>query len=81
LQHQRDVADRHRQRAAGPAFADHRDEDRRAQSRHFVQVAADRLGLAALLGADARIRARRVDEREQGSSNFSASFMSRSALR
>ncbi len=65
LQHQHHVADRDRERAAGAAFADHRDDDRHAQSGHLVQVAADRLRLAALLGADSRVRAGRVDEREQ----------------
>ena len=65
LQHQRDVADGDRQRAAGTAFADDRDDDRRAQAGHFVEVAADRFRLAALLGADARIRAGRIDEGEQ----------------
>ena len=65
LQHQRDVADRDRERAARPAFADDGDDDRRAQAGHLVEVAADRLRLPALLGADAGIRAGRVDEREQ----------------
>src|SRR6266511_1236179 len=65
LQHQRDVADRDRERAAGAALADHRDDDRHAKARHLEQIAADRLRLAAFLGADARVRARRVDEREQ----------------
>ena len=36
-----------------------------AQAGHLVQVAADGLGLAALLGADAGIGAGRVDEREE----------------
>ena len=35
-----------------------------AQARHLEQIAADRLGLAALLGVDAGIGARRVDEGE-----------------
>src|SRR4029078_11527684 len=64
-EHQRRVADRDRQRAAGPAFADDRHDDRRAQAGHFVQVATDGLRLAALLGADAGKRARCIDEREQ----------------
>ena len=65
LQHQRDVADGDRERAARAAFADDGDDDRHAQPRHLVEVAADRLGLAALLGADAGIGAGRVDEREE----------------
>ena len=36
-----------------------------SQLRHLVEVAADRLGLAALLGADAGIGAGRVDEGEE----------------
>ena len=34
--------------------------------RHRLDGAGDRLGLAALLGADPRIRARRVDQRDHG---------------
>ena len=56
LQHQRDVADGDRERAARAALADDGDDDRHAQARHLVEVAADRLRLAALLGADARDR-------------------------
>ncbi len=64
LQHQHAVADRDRERAARAAFADDRRDDRHLQFGHHVQVAADRFRLAALFRADARIRARRVDERE-----------------
>jgi hypothetical protein len=66
LQHQRRVADGNRQRASGAAFADNRAHDRHAQIGHRIQVAADRFGLAALLGAYARVCARRIDEREHG---------------
>jgi hypothetical protein len=45
-------------------------DDRRAQAGHLVEIAADRLRLAALFGADARIRARRVDEREERQPEF-----------
>ena len=64
LQHQHLVADADRQRAARAALADDGDDDRHLELRHLEDVAADRLGLAALLGADAGIGARRVDERE-----------------
>jgi len=57
-------------RAAGAAFADDRHDDRYAQAGHLVQVAPDGLGLAAFLGADAGIRTRRIDEREQGQAEF-----------
>ena len=44
------------------AFADHDADDRRGQPRHLEHRVGDHLGLAALLGADARIGARRVDQ-------------------
>src|SRR5579862_420356 len=59
LQHQRGVADGNVQRAAGTSLTDHRDDDRRAQASHFVEIAANGLRLAALLGADTGERARR----------------------
>src|SRR6185436_21175030 len=52
------------ERAARAALADHGDDDRHAQARHFEQVSADGLGLAALLGVDAGISAGGVDEGE-----------------
>jgi hypothetical protein len=48
------VADGDGQRAARAALADDRGDDRHAQRRHLEQVAPDGLGLAALLGTDAR---------------------------
>src|SRR3546814_1207566 len=47
------------------SFADHGADDRDLQLRHLQQVARDRFGLAAFLGADARVRAGGVDERQQ----------------
>src|SRR5205814_8097965 len=52
------------ERAARAAFADDRGDERRTQARHLEQVAPDRLRLAALLGVDAGIGARRIDEGE-----------------
>ena len=49
-------------RAARSPFPDHHANDRRCQPRHLQQVRRDELGLAALLGADARKGARRVDQ-------------------
>src|SRR5437763_15614822 len=65
LQHQRDVADGDRERAAWTAFANDGDDDRNPQTGHFVQIASDCFRLPSLLGVDSRVRARRVDEREQ----------------
>ena len=48
-----------------PSPITHADDRECRSTRHLEQVARDRLGLAALLGADARIRARRVDERDE----------------
>src|SRR5262245_10723665 len=59
-----EVPYRDSERAAGAAFADDGAQDRHAQLGHGIEVAADRFRLAALLGPDARIRARRVHERE-----------------
>src|SRR5690606_27759468 len=65
FEHHRAVADADRQRAAGAALADHGAHDRDAQFGHLQQVARDRLGLAALLRADARVRPGGVDEGQQ----------------
>ena len=63
LHHQRDVADRNRQRAARSAFADDRHHDRHAQFRHRVKIAPDGFRLPAFFRADAGISPRRIDER------------------
>ena len=50
------------ERAAAAALAADDDDDRHVEQRHLAQVQRDRFGHAALLGLDARIRRRRVDE-------------------
>ena len=64
LQHVHAVGDAERQRAARAALADDRRDDRHLEPAHLEQVARDRLALPALLGAEPRPRARRVDERD-----------------
>ena len=64
LQHQDPVGDAERERAARAALADDHGDDGRRQRRHLEDVARHRLGLAALLGAEAGVGARRVDERD-----------------
>ena len=58
------VRDAERQRAARAAFADHACDDRHRRARHQFQVMRDRLDLPALFGADARLCALRVDQRD-----------------
>lgn len=55
LQHQHLIADRDRQRATGAAFTDDGADDGHARLGHQIRTVADRLGLATLFGADARI--------------------------
>ncbi|CUJ22821.1 Uncharacterised protein [Achromobacter sp. 2789STDY5608633] len=70
LQHQHRVAHGDRQRAARTAFTDDGDDHGHLQLGHGVQVVADGFGLAALLGADAGIGARGVDEGEHGNAEL-----------
>ena len=56
------IGDAERERATRAALADHDRDHRALEARHHLQRLRDRLGLAALLGAEAGIRARRVDE-------------------
>ena len=70
LQHLHDVTDTDGQRSAGAAFADHRNDNRRFQRRHFIEIAADGLGLATLFGSDARVGTGRVDEGEDRNGEF-----------
>jgi len=62
--HQDAVADGDAQRAAAAAFPVDDDDDRRVERGHLAQVERDGLGDATLLGLDARVGGRRVDERE-----------------
>ena len=64
LEHPQPVADADAQRAAGAPLADHHADDRGADLAHLHQVLGDDRRLAALLGRDARIGARGVDERD-----------------
>ncbi len=66
LHHQHAVADADRQGATAAAFADDGRDDGNRQPGHDLEVHGDGFSLAALFGADARVRARRVDERENG---------------
>ncbi len=74
LQHHDLVRDADGQCAAGAALADHRGDDGHFQLRHLEDVAADGLGLAALLGVDAGVGARRVHEGEHGQPEFLGRF-------
>ena len=62
LEHEQPVADADGERAAGAALADDDADDGHVEAGHHLEADRDRLGLAALLGVDARVRARRVDE-------------------
>ena len=55
---------------AGTALADHHRDDRRPQHHHFAQVDRDGLGDMPFFRADARIRARRVDQRHHRQPEF-----------
>ena len=76
------MRDAERERAARAALADHGADDRHRQARHDLEVLRDRLGLAALLGVDARVGALRVDEADDRTARLrAASSIRRSALR
>ena len=70
LQHVHPVPDRDGQGPPAAPFARHRDDDRRAQARHLAQVPGDGLGLAALLGVEAGVGARRVHQGEDGTAEL-----------
>ena len=55
------VAGPQAERAAAAPLADHRADHRDAELAHLLDVARDRLRLAALLGADPGVGARRVE--------------------
>ena len=62
LQHIHFITHADCQRAAGTTFTDNGADNRDAQTRHFAQVTGNRLRLAALFRAHARIRTRSVDK-------------------
>src|SRR5262249_33234953 len=62
LEHAHAVADADAQRPAGAPLADHDAHDGRLQPRHLHEVVGDQLRLPALLRADARVGAPRVDQ-------------------
>src|SRR5579862_5731867 len=64
LLHQHDVRHAERERTARAALANHARDDWHGEPRHQLEVVRDRLGLPALLGADARLGALRVDKRD-----------------
>jgi hypothetical protein len=65
LQREHYVADAERERAARATLAKDDDHDRRLQPRHQEDRLRDRLGLPALLALGTRVRAGRVDERDE----------------
>ena len=64
LQHRDPIAHADAQGAARSAFANHHADDRRLQPGHLEHALGDHERLAAFLGADARVGARRIDERD-----------------
>src|SRR5207248_11770249 len=56
------IADSDAQGPAGPPFPDDHADDGRGDTGHLQKVGGDKLSLAALLGADAGIGARGVDQ-------------------
>ena len=65
LHHKDKITHRDGKRTTRAAFADNGRDHRNPNLGHHVQVAANGLRLAALLGANAGIGARRVDEGEK----------------
>ena len=70
FQNQNAVGHADAQRAAGTAFADDGGDDGHFEQHHFAQIDGDGLGDVAFLRADAGIRARRVNERDDGQAEF-----------
>src|SRR6266852_3326759 len=66
LEHQYPVGESDGEGAARAALADDGGNDRRAERRHLHEIARDRLGLTALLGAEPGIRAGRVHQGDDG---------------
>ena len=70
FQNQHAVGHADAERAAGTAFADDGGDDGHFEQRHFPEIHGDGLGDVAFLRANARIRARRVNERDDGQAEF-----------
>ena len=66
FQHEDMVRHAQRQRTAGGTFAGDDGNDRYGQAAHLHQIAGNGFALAALLGVLAGVRARRVDEGDDG---------------
>src|SRR5713101_2334221 len=60
------ISHRNRQRSSRAPFPGHRHDHRHRQPRHLAQVPRDRFALPALFRVDSRIRARRIDQRNNG---------------
>src|SRR5579859_750307 len=70
LEHEHAVGEADGQRAARASLADHGGDRGRAQGGHLNQVGRDGRGLAALLGAEPRMRAGDVDQRDHRRAEF-----------
>jgi hypothetical protein len=70
LQNQDAVGHANAQRAAGAAFADDGGDDGHFEQGHFPQVDGNGLGDVAFLCCHAGVRARRVNERDDGQAEF-----------
>ena len=64
------IADGDGESAARAALSRDGHNNRNGQARHLAQVSRDGLGLAAFFRVDSRIRARRVNECEDGPAEF-----------
>src|SRR5712664_2524924 len=60
------ISHRNRQRSSRAAFSGHRHDHRHRQPRHLAQVPRDRLALPAFFRVNSRIRARCIDQRNNG---------------
>ena len=81
LQHHYAVGGGQRQRAAGPALADDDGDQRHREIEAGFDAAGDRLGLAARLGVDPGIGARRIDKGDDRQAKAIGRRISRCALR
>ncbi len=70
LQHQHTIGHPDAERPAGAPLPDHDRDDGRPQDHHFAEINRDGLSDVAFFRPDARVRARRVDERHHGQTEF-----------